>query len=159
MVQAALLGVVQGLTEFLPVSSTAHLLIAEKLIGYQDAGGIFAVMIQLGSVLAVVWLYRSTFLEILFGLTSRAEARRFALLILVAVLPSLVAGAIRDYPAGRVYAVVTQGYGLMPSYAAELPLADRWAVVAYVQALQLSQAVALDALPADIANEAEAWLR
>ncbi len=47
----------------------------------------------------------------------------------------------------------------MPSYAAELPLADRWAVVAYVQALQLSQAVALDALPVDIANEAEAWLR
>ncbi len=73
--------------------------------------------------------------------------------------PSLVAGAIRDYPAGRVYAVVTQGYGVMPSYAAELPLADRWAVVAYVQALQLSQAVALDALPADVANEAEAWLR
>jgi len=93
LVQAALLGVVQGLTEFLPVSSTAHLLIAERLIGYQDPGGIFAVMIQLGSVLAVVWLYRSTFLEVLFGLTSRADARRFALLILVAVLPSLVAGA------------------------------------------------------------------
>ena len=93
LVQAALLGVVQGLTEFLPISSTAHLLIAEKLIGYQDPGGVFAVMIQLGSVLAVVWLYRSTFLEVLFGLTSRADARRFALLILVAVLPSLAAGA------------------------------------------------------------------
>ena len=93
LVQAALLGVVQGLTEFLPISSTAHLLIAEELIGYQDPGGMFAVMIQLGSVLAVVWLYRSTFLEVLFGLTSRAEARRFALMILVAVLPSLVAGA------------------------------------------------------------------
>ena len=93
LVQAALLGVVQGLTEFLPISSTAHLLIAEKLIGYQDPGGIFAVMIQLGSVLAVVWLYRSTFLDVLFGLTSRADARRFALMILVAVLPSLVAGA------------------------------------------------------------------
>ena len=93
LVQAALLGVVQGLTEFLPISSTAHLLIAEKLIGYQDPGGIFAVMIQLGSVLAVVWLYRSTFLDVLFGLTSRADARRFALMILVAVLPSLMAGA------------------------------------------------------------------
>jgi undecaprenyl-diphosphatase len=93
LVQAALLGVVQGLTEFLPISSTAHLLIAEELIGYQDPGGIFAVMIQLGSVLAVVWLYRSTFLDVLFGLTSRADARRFALMILVAVLPSLVAGA------------------------------------------------------------------
>src|SRR5207248_5642904 len=56
-VQAALLGIVQGVTEFLPVSSTAHLLIAERLIGYNDAGGVFRVMIQLGSILAVLWLY------------------------------------------------------------------------------------------------------
>src|SRR5207247_680313 len=62
--QAAFLGIVQGLTEFLPVSSTAHLLISEKLIGFDDPDGVFAVMIQLGSILAVVWLYRVKILEI-----------------------------------------------------------------------------------------------
>ena len=55
---AALLGIVQGLTEFLPVSSTAHLLIAARLLGFEDPGGVFTVMIQLGSILAVMWLYR-----------------------------------------------------------------------------------------------------
>ena len=54
-----MLGVVQGITEFLPVSSTAHLLIGERLLGYQDPGGVFTVMIQLGSILAVMWLYRA----------------------------------------------------------------------------------------------------
>ncbi len=48
----------QGLTEFLPVSSTAHLLIGARLLGFDDPGGVFTVMIQLGSILAVMWLYR-----------------------------------------------------------------------------------------------------
>ena len=50
---AALLGVVQGLTEFLPISSTAHLLLGARVLGFEDPGGVFTVMIQLGSVLAV----------------------------------------------------------------------------------------------------------
>ena len=60
---AALLGVVQGLTEFLPISSTAHLLLGARVLGYQDPGGVFTVMIQLGAVLAVVWLYRAKIRE------------------------------------------------------------------------------------------------
>ena len=56
---AALLGVIQGLTEFLPVSSTAHLLIGARLLRFDDPGGVFTVMIQLGSILAVMWLYRA----------------------------------------------------------------------------------------------------
>ena len=55
---AALLGIVQGVTEFLPVSSTAHLLLVGEALGYEDPGGVFTVMIQLGSIFAVVWLYR-----------------------------------------------------------------------------------------------------
>src|SRR5262245_1085189 len=94
LVSAAILGVVQGLTEFLPISSTAHLLIGERLLGYQDPGGAFTVMIQLGSILAVMWLYRSKIIEVLTGLASRPEARRFALLIVVATVPALVAGAL-----------------------------------------------------------------
>ena len=53
LLAAALLGIVQGITEFLPVSSTAHLLLIGRAIGYQDPGGVFTVMIQLGSILAL----------------------------------------------------------------------------------------------------------
>jgi undecaprenyl-diphosphatase len=74
---AALLGVVQGLTEFLPISSTAHLLIGERLLGHQDPGGVFAVMIQFGSVLAVMWLYREKIIDVTRGLASDPAARRF----------------------------------------------------------------------------------
>src|SRR5215470_5473668 len=94
IVQAALLGIVQGLTEFLPVSSTAHLLIGERLIGYDDPGGVFTVMIQLGSIFAVVWLYRAKIIEVLTGLSTRPRARHFALMIIVATVPALVAGAL-----------------------------------------------------------------
>src|SRR5580765_800553 len=94
LVQAAILGVVQGVTEFLPVSSTAHLLIGQRLLGYSDPGGVFTVMIQLGSILAIMWLYRAKLFAVVTELPSSPEARRFAALIIVAVVPALVAGAL-----------------------------------------------------------------
>ena len=94
LLKAAALGIVQGLTEFLPVSSTAHLLISERLIGFSDPGGVFTVMIQLGSIVAVMWLYRAKILSVVAGLPSRPEARRFALMIVLATVPALVAGAL-----------------------------------------------------------------
>ena len=72
--------------------------------------------------------------------------------------PALIQPPIREYTAGRLFNIITTGFGLMRSYAAELPIADRWAVVAYVQALQLSQGVRLDALPADLQQQAQGWL-
>jgi undecaprenyl-diphosphatase len=89
---AALLGIIQGLTEFLPVSSTAHLLIAGRLLGYQDPA--FTVMIQLGSVLAIMWLYRAKITAVVKGLGSDPAARRFALMVVVGCLPALAAGAL-----------------------------------------------------------------
>jgi undecaprenyl-diphosphatase len=91
---AALLGVVQGLTEFLPVSSTAHLIIGARLLHFDDPGGIFITMIQLGSILAVMWLYRVKIVHVLRGLPSDPDARHFVLMILVAFLPAAVAGAL-----------------------------------------------------------------
>jgi undecaprenyl-diphosphatase len=91
---AALLGVLQGLTEFLPISSTAHLLIAERLVGFSDPDGVFTVMIQLGAILAIVWLYRRRLLDVLTGLPSDPAARHFAAMILVAFLPAAFAGAV-----------------------------------------------------------------
>jgi undecaprenyl-diphosphatase len=87
----AILGVIQGLTEFLPISSTAHLLIAGELLRYDDP--VFTVMIQLGSILAVMWLYRAKILGVTAGLTRDPDARRFTLMLIVACIPAFVAGA------------------------------------------------------------------
>ena len=91
---AAFLGLVEGLTEFLPVSSTAHLLLVEKLIG---VGGpqweTFTVLIQLGAILAVVALYFQRLLKIVLTLGSDPASRRFALSVLIAFLPAAVIGA------------------------------------------------------------------
>jgi undecaprenyl-diphosphatase len=91
---AALLGILQGLTEFLPVSSTAHLLIAGQLIRFDDPGGAFTVMIQLGSIFAVMWLYRAKIAAVVRGLASDEDARRFALMLFVAFIPAVVAGGL-----------------------------------------------------------------
>jgi undecaprenyl-diphosphatase len=94
LLTAALLGVIQGLTEFLPVSSTAHLLVSERLLGFSDPGGVFTVTIQLGSILAVMWLYRAKLLTVVQGLSSDSDGRRFATMVVVAFLPALVAGGL-----------------------------------------------------------------
>ena len=87
-----ILGVVEGITEFLPISSTAHLLVTEKLLGLGDDWEAFTVVIQLGAILAVVAIYFQTFWKALIGLPSSAEARRFALGLVLALLPSVAAG-------------------------------------------------------------------
>ena len=101
---AALLGVVQGLTEFLPISSTAHLLLGARVLGFQDPGGVFTVMIQLGAVLAVVWLYRAKVLASARWACRPGPARRSALAVAVACVPALVAGALlADYVKAVLY--------------------------------------------------------
>src|SRR6478672_2526574 len=94
LLKAAILGIVQGITEFLPVSSTAHLIIGARLLHFDDPGGVFTVMIQLGSIFAVMWLYRVKIVHVLRGLPSDADARHFALMIFVAFLPAAIAGAL-----------------------------------------------------------------
>ena len=101
---AAILGVIQGLTEFLPISSTAHLLIAEEWLGFDDPGGVFTVMIQLGAVLAVMWLYRAKIAHVVSRLPSDGEARRFAAAVVVAFLPAAAAGVLfADVVKNRLY--------------------------------------------------------
>jgi mono/diheme cytochrome c family protein len=69
--------------------------------------------------------------------------------------PSLLEPPVTTFVPGRLFQVVSLGYGLMPSYASQLPASDRWAAVAYLTALQLSQGVPLDALPRDLRARAE----
>lgn len=92
-VQAVVLGVVEGLTEFLPISSTGHLIVAERLIGYRDTGEVFTIVIQLGAILAVVWFYwRELLGQITRLFQGRLEAWRFWLNLVVASIPAAVIG-------------------------------------------------------------------
>ena len=93
LVKAALLGVVEGLTEFLPISSTGHLILAGSLLGFSDdKAKLFDVAIQTGAMLAVVWFYRERIGATLAGLGHEPRARRFAINILIAFLPAAVLG-------------------------------------------------------------------
>lgn len=93
IVNVVLLGIIEGLTEFLPVSSTAHLLIAEDVLGFKPPGEVLPIVIQLGAILSVVVVYRRKFWDVLVGLRGSADARRFALAVIIAFLPAAVFGA------------------------------------------------------------------
>jgi mono/diheme cytochrome c family protein len=73
--------------------------------------------------------------------------------------PSLHDARLRALPTGSLYAVIRDGYGLMPAYGSALSVDDRWAVVTYVGALQLSQNVELSRLPTNLQQEAQPWLK
>ncbi|USI74049.1 undecaprenyl-diphosphate phosphatase [Sphingomonas morindae] len=94
ILQPILLGIVEGVTEFLPVSSTGHLILAGALLGYDDSRwATFDIVIQLGAILAIVVLYWRTFWAVLMGLAKRSPgAWRFVRNILLAFLPAAVIG-------------------------------------------------------------------
>ena len=93
LLKALVLGVVEGLTEFLPVSSTGHLILAGDLLGFHDERAkVFEIVIQTGAMLAVVWEYRARFATVLLGLRSERTAQRFAANLLIAFIPAAVLG-------------------------------------------------------------------
>jgi len=92
-VSDVILGIVEGLTEFLPVSSTAHLLIAQDLLGFRPPGDVFPIVIQFGAVLAVVAVDWRRFWVVLVSLPSSPASRSLAFGIIVAFLPGAIAGA------------------------------------------------------------------
>lgn len=95
LLKALLLGVVEGLTEFLPVSSTGHLIVAGDLLNFNDdKGKVFEVVIQLAAILAVCWEYRRRIADVLLGLPHDQEAQRFAANLAVAFLPAAVMGLL-----------------------------------------------------------------
>src|SRR4030067_3214942 len=82
-----ILGIVEGVTEFIPVSSTGHLILAGDLIGFDDERAkAFEIFIQLGAILSVLWIYRERLLGIVREIPGRANARRFAINIVAAFL-------------------------------------------------------------------------
>ena len=93
LLNALVLGVVEGLTEFLPVSSTGHLIIASDFLGVNDERGkVFDIVIQLGAILAVCWEYRARFARAFSGIATDRLQQRFAANLFVAFLPAAVVG-------------------------------------------------------------------
>jgi undecaprenyl-diphosphatase len=94
MVEALFLGLIEGLTEFLPVSSTGHLLLVGHFLGFESTGKTFEVLIQLGAILAILLAYYGRLWGIAKALPYNPEARRFVIGVLVAFLPAALIGAV-----------------------------------------------------------------
>ena len=95
LIKAFILGLVEGATEFLPVSSTGHLILVGELLDFNDEKGkVFEIAIQLAAILAVCWEYRAKLIEVFAGLFSRVEAQRFLLNLFVAFLPAAILGLL-----------------------------------------------------------------
>lgn len=93
VVKALILGIVEGLTEFLPISSTGHLIITQQLLGFNDERAkVFTIVIQTGAMMAVVWEYRTRHLQIVRGLVDDPRARRFVANVAIAFTPLAVLG-------------------------------------------------------------------
>ena len=93
LIKALIMGVVEGLTEFLPISSTGHLIIAGQLLGFNDdKAKVFDIVIQSGAMLAIVWEYRARFAGVLTRLPTDPAARRFVVNVVIAFLPAALVG-------------------------------------------------------------------
>lgn len=95
LLAAVVLGVVEGMTEFIPVSSTGHLIVAGHAIGFTgERAKTFEIFIQLGAILAIVWLYREKFVAVARSVTREPASRRFATNLLLGFLPAAVVGVL-----------------------------------------------------------------
>lgn len=92
--KALILGIIEGLTEFLPISSTGHLIVFGDLMNFQSNGKVFEIAIQLGAVLAVVFEYRQRFTHIIKGLGKERTANRFVLNLFIAFIPAAIVGLL-----------------------------------------------------------------
>jgi undecaprenyl-diphosphatase len=96
LIKALVMGLVEGLTEFLPISSTGHLIITGDLLNFlqKDLREVFEIFIQLGAILAVCWEYRHKLMHVTAGLPNDPEARRFVFNLIVAFIPAAVIGLL-----------------------------------------------------------------
>jgi undecaprenyl-diphosphatase len=118
LLKAFILGIVEGATEFLPVSSTGHLIIVGDLLNFNDERGkVFEIVIQLGAILAVLWQYHAKFTHVITNLTKEASSQRLVINLLIAFMPAAVMGlafhhAIKQYlfsPITVAFALISGG--------------------------------------------------
>ncbi len=95
LIKAALMGIVEGLTEFLPISSTGHLILAGTLLGFHDEKAkVFDIAIQTGAILAVIWVYWHRLRATVAALPTSRQAQRFAVNVLIAFVPAVLLGLL-----------------------------------------------------------------
>ncbi|TDY23968.1 undecaprenyl-diphosphatase [Paraburkholderia sp. BL6665CI2N2] len=154
--KALILGVVEGLTEFLPVSSTGHLIVAGSLLNFTDEHAkTFDVVIQLGAIIAVCWEFRRRIGSVVSGLPSRPDARRFTLNVIIATIPAIVLGLLFEKsikaalfsPVPVAFALVAGGVVILWAEARQRAQGEREARVQNVDDLS-----ALDALKVGLAQ-------
>src|SRR5690349_25144731 len=95
-VKAVILGIIEGITEFLPVSSTGHMLLAQRFFGLGEGAfwQSFVILIQLGAILAIVVQYFCKLWRVALGMFTNADDRRFVIGVLIAFLPAVIIGLI-----------------------------------------------------------------
>jgi undecaprenyl-diphosphatase len=105
LIKAAILGIVEGLTEFLPISSTGHLILASSLLDFTGENvATFEIAIQTGAMFAVIWEYRRKLLDTLAGIMRERTAQRFAINVIVAFIPAVVFGlALGSFIKARLF--------------------------------------------------------
>jgi undecaprenyl-diphosphatase len=154
--KALILGVVEGLTEFLPVSSTGHLIVVGSLLNFTDEHAkTFDVVIQLGAILAVCWEFRRRIGTVVAGLPSRPEARRFTLNVIIATVPAIVLGLLFEKtikaalfsPVPVAFALVVGGVVILWAEARQRARGD-----AVVRVRDVDDMSALDALKVGLAQ-------
>ncbi|MFZ1539446.1 MAG: undecaprenyl-diphosphate phosphatase [Chromatiaceae bacterium] len=131
LIKALILGIVEGLTEFLPISSTGHLIIAGSLLDYtNDQSKVFEIVIQFAAILAVCWLYRDRLLGVIKGMWAPGSEQHFALNILIAFMPAAVLGLllhslIKAYlfnPITVAFALIVGGFVILWVERRDLPV-------------------------------------
>jgi undecaprenyl-diphosphatase len=128
LLKAALLGLVEGATEFIPVSSTGHLIVVSQWLGYLDERAkTFDIFIQLGAILAIVWLYRARLARAVLAARHERESRRFLGNLLIAFLPAAVIGFLaHDWIKARLFNPTVVAVALVVGGILIL-LIERWA--------------------------------
>lgn len=136
LIKAVILGLVEGATEFLPVSSTGHLIIVGDLLNFNDERGkLFEIVIQLGAILAVLWEYRAKFTHVVASLTTEQTSQRLVINLAIAFLPAAILGllfhhAIKEYlfsPISVAIALIVGGLAIL-FIEKNLPQADTHSV-------------------------------
>jgi len=115
LIKAAIMGVVEGLTEFLPISSTGHLILTASLLNWHgDKVKLFEVVIQTGAIMAIVSLYASKLVQVTKDLPSQPQARRFAANVLIGFFPAALAGVLFiDVIKGVLFSPVVVAFGFI----------------------------------------------
>lgn len=115
LIKAAILGLVEGLTEFIPVSSTGHLIIAREWLNWTDArADVFIIFIQLPAILAVVWNYRTKIWDVTRTLPTRAQSRLLAYNVVIGTIPAVVIGLpTEEWIEAHLYTVLTVAAALV----------------------------------------------